>query len=158
LSVIDHTQTGAGARALAARLSAPLTDPVKINLRLDAAQHFTDNRKLREIIRNYLKACPDLERALSRTTLNRGGPRDLASIRDGLTSAAKIQAAINLNEAPEAINRALKNLGSHRKLVETLSSALSPDLPFHARDGGFIARGYLPIWKISATSEMEIKR
>ena len=144
LSVIDHTQTGAGARALVARLSAPLTDPVKINRRLDAVQHFTDNRKLREIIRNYLKACPDLERALSRTTLNRGGPRDLASIRDGLTSAAKIQAEINLNEAPEAIHQALKDLGSHRKLVETLSLALSPDLPFHARDGGFIARGYSP--------------
>jgi len=142
LSVIDNTLTGAGARTLAMRLSAPLTDPKKINKRLDAVEFFSGDRKLREDLRRALKNCPDLERALSRLTLRRGGPRDLATIRDGLIIASDIKSTIKNMSLPELIKQSLNDLGDHNYLVEELRAALSSTLPFHARDGGIIASGY----------------
>lgn len=66
LSVIDRTVSGAGARLLAARLAAPLTDPGAIIKRHDAVAFFYDNADCRERLRQALAACPDVERALSR--------------------------------------------------------------------------------------------
>src|SRR5436305_1596054 len=84
LASIDRTVTGAGARLLAEHLAAPLTDPAAIAARLDAVQFFAADERLREDIRTVLRRCPDCERALSRLSLGRGGPRDLAALRDTL--------------------------------------------------------------------------
>ncbi|HEX3497867.1 MAG TPA: DNA mismatch repair protein MutS [Stellaceae bacterium] len=84
LASIDRTVTGAGARLLAEHLAAPLTDPVAIGARLDAVQFFAADERLREDVRIVLRRCPDIERALSRISLGRGGPRDLAALRDTL--------------------------------------------------------------------------
>ena len=42
---------------------------------------------MRERVREALKRTPDIERALPRLSVGRGGPRDLAALRDGLDSA-----------------------------------------------------------------------
>jgi DNA mismatch repair protein MutS len=147
LSVIDRTVTGAGARLLAARLSAPLTDPAAINARFDAVAFFVGAASARDRVREALKACPDVERALSRITLGRGGPRDLACMRDGLAQTPILRAGVlelakSLLPPPPDVARALTHLGHHDALVDRLTRALSPDLPLLARDGGFIAAGY----------------
>jgi DNA mismatch repair protein MutS len=92
LATIDRTVTGAGARRLAARLSAPLTDPAAIARRLDQVQYLVDREDLRAELRQRLRQVPDVERALSRLTLGRGGPRDLAAVRDGLVQAGPSKA------------------------------------------------------------------
>jgi len=144
LSVVDRTVTGAGARLLAARLAAPLTDPAAIDRRLDMVQFFCDESSLRESLRGTLRGCPDAERALSRLTLGRGGPRDLAAICDTLSRSAEIGAAIATTRlAPPAnIAAAAGELGGYDALRERLERALSDDLPHNTRDGGFIAKGY----------------
>ena len=76
-----------GARLLAQRLSSPLTDPRAINERLAAVAWFAAEAALCERLGERLRATPDMARALSRLTLGRGGPRDLAAIRDGLCAA-----------------------------------------------------------------------
>ena len=147
LATIDRTVTGGGGRRLAADISSPLTAPSQINRRLDMVSYFTDNTTKRERLRDILRRCPDTERALSRLTLGRGGPRDLAIIRDGLGETANIRAAIasgDLDALPEGLQQASEQLGYHSELVEVLSAALAPDVPLLARDGGFIAKGYRP--------------
>jgi DNA mismatch repair protein MutS len=62
LSVIDRTVTGAGARLLAARLNAPLTDVAAIRRRQDMVQHFYDDRDLIDEVRGQLRRAPDLVR------------------------------------------------------------------------------------------------
>ena len=91
LSTIDRTVTGAGARLLAKRLSAPLTDPVRINERLDCVSYMHDRPPLRSDIRDTLKSAPDMERAFARLSLDRGGPRDLSAVREGLKAAGTTQ-------------------------------------------------------------------
>jgi len=145
LATIDRTVTGGGGRRLAADLSSPLTDPAKIAERLDMVSYFTSDHGRREQLREILRRCPDTERALSRLMLGRGGPRDLAVIRDGLGETANIRAGMatsGLDSLPAGLMTASEQLGYHAELVELLRAALAPDVPLLARDGGFIARGF----------------
>ncbi|MFO1190046.1 MAG: DNA mismatch repair protein MutS [Alphaproteobacteria bacterium] len=149
LDTIDRTCTGLGARLLAARLSAPLTDAQAIGERLDVVEHFVANPARRQAARGILDQCPDIERALSRLSLGRGGPRDLAALRDGLDLAMRLAAALRLPEKgsllpdlPPALDDALSRLGHRTALSDLLQRALGPTLPLLARDGGFIAPGY----------------
>jgi DNA mismatch repair protein MutS len=145
LGVIDRTLTGAGARLLAARLSAPSTEPAAIAARLDTVAWFIETPVARETVRAALKRCPDLERALSRLALGRGGPRDLAALRDGLAETETLRKALAqpmLPPLPKGLHLAQRGLGQHPALVERLARALADDLPLLARDGGFVRAGY----------------
>jgi DNA mismatch repair protein MutS len=145
VNVIDRTVTGAGARLLASRLSAPLTDVAAIDARLDLVRFFVDSERLRTDVRTQLKQCPDVERALSRITLDRGGPRDLAGIKTGLALTAELRTAFKtagLVGQPQELIQCLEDLGFHGELVDRFTRALALDLPIYARDGGFIAPGY----------------
>jgi len=96
-------------------------------------------------VRERLKHCPDIERALTRLSLGRGGPRDLAALRQSLAETAALRGMLaepGLVPLPERIVAAQGNLGEHGTLVERLGRALTAELPLFARDGGFIAAGY----------------
>lgn len=149
LDVIDRTVTGAGARLLASRVAAPPTDPAAIAYRLDKVTHFVDGERLRADIRDTLRRTPDLERALSRLALDRGGPRDLAAIRDGLgvTSALRgylLRSNGTIADPPDGICEIWEDLGDHTPLVDLLRRALAEDPPLVSRDGGYIAAGHAP--------------
>jgi DNA mismatch repair protein MutS len=92
---VQRTLSPAGARMLAGWLAAPLTDPAAIAARQDAwswllAEHDADER-----LRPALRSTPDIARALARLSVNRGGPRDLATLRDGLRAARAAAAALS---------------------------------------------------------------
>jgi DNA mismatch repair protein MutS len=143
IAAIDRTVTAAGARMLAQRLSAPLTDPVAINRRLDAVGLFVSEADLRADVRARLGTAPDLARALSRLTVGRGGPRDLAAIRDGLHAAADL--AGRLAAAPQVpdLTEAAQSLARPDSAIAAqLAAALGEDLPLLKRDGGFIGAHY----------------
>jgi DNA mismatch repair protein MutS len=147
LDAIDRTVTAAGARLLASRLASPLTDIAAIDERLDLLQLFADAEPVRRSLRGLLRACPDIERALSRLAIGRGGPRDLAGVGGGLALAARLNDALStpgLTGAPKALSACLANLGQHVALVKRLEAALAPDPPVQARSGDFIAPGYAP--------------
>jgi DNA mismatch repair protein MutS len=144
LAAIDRSLTGAGGRLLSDWLSAPLTDVAAVNARLDLVQYLFGEDNLRGQLREALRRVPDLERALSRLTAGRGGPRDLAAIRDGLKATADFRTLIAGKQAPvpTMLQGANADLGHHAELVDRLARALAEELPLLTRDGGFIARGY----------------
>src|SRR5262249_56671548 len=78
---------GGAAGLLARRLAAPLPDPAAIARRHDAVEFFVTDAAARADMRERLAAAPDLARALARLVVARGGPRDLAAIRDGIVAA-----------------------------------------------------------------------
>src|SRR5204863_186938 len=142
LATIDRSLTGAGARLLAEHLAAPLTDPAAIAARLDAVQFLLDRADTRAGLRERLRRVPDIERALTRLSLGRGGPRDLAALRDALGQTAAIRVALaapGLVPLPALLAAAETGLGEHAALVDRLARALAAELPLFARDGGFIA-------------------
>lgn len=143
LDCIDATLTGAGARLLAQRLQAPLTDPQAIAARHDAVAMLVDTTRLRADIRGALGKVPDLARALSRVSLGRGGPRDLSSLRDGLDQAGALRQRLADESAlPPELVQLRDALGDHAGLVQSLSEALAEELPLMQRDGNFVRAGY----------------
>ncbi|MFS4438412.1 DNA mismatch repair protein MutS [Paracoccaceae bacterium GXU_MW_L88] len=139
LRAVDHTVTGAGARLLESRLAAPSTDHDEIVDRQDTLQWCLDGPL--DDIRSAMRAVPDMDRALSRLALERGGPRDLAAIRDGLAQAGEICDHIS-GDVPELLTAARTALTGHDELLDLLDAALIAEPPLLARDGGFIAEGY----------------
>ena len=147
LDVVDWTLTGAGARQLAADLAGPLRDTAAIDARLDLVAFFVAAGRTRADLRDALRRLPDLERALQRLTLGRGGPRDLAALRDGLGAIPAVRAMLEpggLAATPAMLTATVAALGTHDTLVARLAAALATELPLAATDGGFVAAGFDP--------------
>ena len=147
LDAVDRTVTGGGARLLAARIAAPLTSPADINARLDLAEVFHADSRARDGLREKLKAVPEIARALSRLTIGRGGPRDVAAIRAGLGAAADIRRDLQGMSALQTaadLPGLVDALGGHDGLIEELSRALVDEPPMSTADGGFVRKGYHP--------------
>ena len=152
LATIDRTVTAGGARLLERRLSAPSRDLAQIHARHDAVRFLLEQGRLAQDLREDLRRCPDIDRALSRLALDRGGPRDLAAIRNGLEQAGCIAARLAETEAPPLLAEAGRRLLGHEDLVALLDAALVAEPPLLARDGGFIAQGYDP--ELDATRQL----
>ncbi len=142
LAAIDRTVTAAGARLLERRLSSPSRDLATIHARLAAVRHLVANPRLRTDLQSDLRPVPDLDRALSRIALDRGGPRDLGAVRAALEQAARL--STHLRDVPDVLGDAALSLNGHEALVVLLDQALIAEPPLFARDGGYIATGYDP--------------
>ena len=144
LSVLDRTLTAGGARLLERRLSGPSTDLGVITARHDAVAFFVPDGRIRDDLEQHLRRIPDLDRALSRLALDRGGPRDLAAIRDGLSAAAALEGVLRDLSLPALLAQARGDLGGHDELGALLERALVAEPPLQLRDGSSIAPGYDP--------------
>ncbi|MFN4157085.1 MAG: DNA mismatch repair protein MutS [Gemmobacter sp.] len=141
LSVIDRTVTAAGARLLERRLGAPSCDLGVIRGHLADVAFLRDHGPLRGLLRERLRMVPDIDRALSRLALDRGGPRDLAAIRAGLMAAEGLRGVLT-GELPSGLAEAAAGLGGHDDLIGLLARAVVEEPPLLARDGGFVAAGH----------------
>ncbi len=146
LDAIDCTVTSAGSRLLAQRLAAPLMDAAQIARRLDAISAFIADGAARDDIRTILREAPDMSRALARLSVARGGPRDLAALRDGILAADHALARLGaLEQPPQEIAFVMEALRKpSRELAHEFERALSDQLPLIKRDGGFVREGYEP--------------
>jgi DNA mismatch repair protein MutS len=152
LSVIDKTVTGPGARLLAMRISRPLIDVAAINARLSEVEFFTAYDEICTSMRGLLRECGDMQRALSRLILGRGGPRDLKTLAASLKQGELISALFARYpgiDIPANVSVALAMISLSDKpalagLTDDLNKALQEDVPILARDGNFIAPGWSP--------------
>ena len=175
LSVMDYTQTAQGARLLAKRLSAPLTDEKKIKARQDEIAWFLDCDEFGKNLRQHLRDIPDMARALSRLSFGRNHPRDLAALRDGLVKAKIIGGLLMIRDdlpsnstpansmPPSPMPPSLEEakdilLKPDAEMVEKLTRALEEDMPVLLRDGGVIKSQYDPILALSRTKAQEKRR
>ena len=144
LSVIDHTLTSGGARLLEKRVSAPSTNLDEIEKRLNGLDFMIADADLSSSLRSELRKVPDLDRALSRISLDRAGPRDLVSIRNGLLQSSIISKMLSRFALPKLIEEKLAIFPEQDKFLDLLSDALVDEPPILARDGGFIREGFDP--------------
>nr|WP_115669035.1 DNA mismatch repair protein MutS [Ciceribacter selenitireducens] len=145
LKAIDRTVTGGGARLLAERLMSPLTDPEQIAGRQDSVAFLLSEPSLSDRLRDGLKRVPDMPRALSRLALDRGGPRDLGAILQGIVTAGEVAALLGSAVLPEELAAAVADLKVLPKaLADLLGAMLAEELPLLKRDGGFLKAGAVP--------------
>lgn len=141
---INQTVSGPGGRLLAERMMSPLTDIHQITQRQNSISYLLEKPDLSRNLRLSIKQIPDMARALSRLALNRGGPRDLASLLAGMNGARTIVEGLsNSTELPLEFSSATNAINAlPSELQNLLSNALADELPLLARDGGFIKNGY----------------
>ncbi len=140
-AAVNRTLTAAGARTLAAWLSAPLTDTATIAARQDAWSWPLANTAATTTLRTALRAAPDIARALARVSVGRGGPRDLAALRDGMDAANNVATALD-GPLPAALTAARAALAVDSDLQRLLADALADPAPHRLEDGGTIKRGF----------------
>jgi DNA mismatch repair protein MutS len=155
LDTLDQTVTATGGRLFASYLNNPLTNITEIEHRLDRIDYFIRQPDKCNDIQDFLKECPDIERAFTRLSLDRGGPRDIQSIAQALTTAHQLYENLqksdnqNLNDAniPSSLRACLQSFSfpnNTHDLIQTINSALKETLPLLSRDGNFIQQGYSP--------------
>ena len=144
-NAINQTLTSGGARLLLERLNGPSLDKLEINKRLDTVSNFLSENLLRKKVRDVLKLIPDIERSLTRLQFDRGGPRDLISIKTGCEKAYEISKLISDHDFtfPEnELNEISSNLTIDLSFIKQLDLAISESPPLFARDGNFIKKGF----------------
>ena len=144
LSVIDQTLTSGGARLLEKRISSPSTNLDEIKKRLNSIDFMIADAELSYSLQSELRKVPDLDRALSRISLDRAGPRDLVAIRNGLRQSSIITKMLSNFSLPMLIEEKSAVFPDQDKFLNLLTEALSDEPPILTRDGGFIREGFDP--------------
>lgn len=142
LYYLDETLTAGGGRLIRLYLASPLSEASAIAERLSHVDHFYTHSNTLDVVRARLKTFPDLDRSLSRLSLGRGSPRDLAVIRDALDHVQWLKEELYDQEMPDKTRALFEHSDVLQFLNSCLSEALSENLPLLVRDGGFIKEGY----------------
>ena len=140
IHTIDRTVSAMGGRLFHNRMTTPHQNLERLNQQLSQVESLSQNSGLRHDLRLALKQCPDLERALSRTSLGRSGPRDLKAVENALVQAQDIRTLLAQNDGP--FMNGHENLTGFSKLSKTLNDIINDDPPLLARDGGFVRQGF----------------
>ena len=147
-SLINRTLTSSGSRRLREWLAMPFAQVGPIEDRLSAVDALVADSGLRGDLRHSLRQVPDMERALTRLSLGRGGPRDIQAILTGLTGtqqvANRLVQSLSQGLLPPLLDECLADLSQPDALFPDLDAALVDEPPSFARDGGFIAGGFEP--------------
>jgi len=138
LSVLDCTKTGMGARLLRSWLLRPILDLAEIEKRLDAVGELQGSVARTDRLGKVLRDIHDVERLLSRVTLQTANGRDLLALKDSLAVLPELQAQL-ANCSSQLLNQPIDLL---EDVVQLLERAIDPDCPLSISDGGVIRRGF----------------
>jgi DNA mismatch repair protein MutS len=137
---IDSTITPMGKRLLRAWMLRPSIDHAEIQARLDAVEEGVRQTIAREELRRALEGVLDLERLLSRVTLETANPRDLLALAASLGRIPALRAALGrLNsQRLQTLHATIDELSDVRERIE---KTIIPEPPISLSEGGVIQRG-----------------
>jgi DNA mismatch repair protein MutS len=135
---IDAAVTPMGKRLLRAWLLRPSLDLAEINARLDAVEAGVKDTIAREELRRALDGVLDLERLLSRVTLETANPRDVLALAASLGKIPGVRSAVGrlLAERLKTLHGSLDELDDLRDRID---KTIVPEPPLSFADGGVIA-------------------
>jgi DNA mismatch repair protein MutS len=137
---IDATVTPMGKRLLRSWMLRPSIEVTEINVRLDAVEAQVNETVAREELRRTLDGILDLERLLSRVTLETANPRDVLALAASLRKIPGLRVALArfTAERLKALHGLLDELGDLR---ERIDNTIVPEPPISLVDGGAIQTG-----------------
>ncbi|HEX8817667.1 MAG TPA: DNA mismatch repair protein MutS [Terriglobales bacterium] len=140
---LDATITPMGKRLLRSWLLRPSVDITQINARLDAVEAQTRDLVAREELRRSMDGVLDLERLLSRVTLETANPRDVLALSASLSKLPSLRAALARFAADrlKALHAAIDELADLRQRID---HTIVPEPPISLSDGGVIEAGVDP--------------
>src|SRR5271157_1682727 len=137
---LDATVTPMGKRLLRTWLLRPSLDRIEIEGRLDAVEAQVKDTVQREELRRALDGILDLERLLSRVSLETANPRDVLALAASLARIPQVRIVLGGLAASRlgTLHGAIDELGDLR---EKIDRTLVPEPPLTLSDGGVIAPG-----------------
>ena len=140
-SVIDCTQTAAGARRLRSSLVRPFKTKARIERRLSSVAELTRNRDLAAALRERMKNLPDLEKLAGRLGIGKLNPRQMAAVKEVLIAAAQMATLLRDAHSPHlsGIGQALPDCS---RIISKLEESLTEEPPLTANKGDVFKRGF----------------
>jgi len=159
LEIIDKTLTAMGGRLLRFWLTHPLKEINSIRKRQQIIKFFVQENILREQLRNEIKKVCDLERLISRISLNQSNARELVALKNSLKLVPEIKKTIKENVKDDfyrenaLLGTLLENLSELPEIVNLIAKAIVEEPPAELKEGGIIKKGYsLELDKIRETN------
>ena len=137
---MDATLTPMGKRLLRSWMLRPAIDRAVIEQRLDAVEAQVKEMVAREELRRALDGILDIERLLSRVTLETANARDLLALSGSLAKIPKVREALAEFQA-ERLRVLAASLDDLPELRERVDRSIVPEPPLTFADGGVIAVG-----------------
>ncbi len=141
LATLDQCVSSLGARLLKNWLLRPSIDRAEIESRWEAVGEFTQQTIAREELRRVLGKVQDLERLLSKVTLETANARDLLALQSSLAHLPLIRKYICRLKAPRTteLHAKLDELTDVHGLIE---KSIHPEPPVLLTEGNLIRPGY----------------
>jgi DNA mismatch repair protein MutS len=137
---IDVTVTPMGKRLLRSWILRPSIDKADINARLDAVEAQVKDTIAREELRRALDGILDLERLLSRVTLETANPRDLLALAASLAKLPSLRTSL-VHFAAERLKTLHATVDELSDLRERIDTTIVPEPPISLSEGGVIRSG-----------------
>ncbi|HEV3207384.1 MAG TPA: DNA mismatch repair protein MutS [Terriglobales bacterium] len=137
---LDATVTPMGKRLLRSWLLRPSIDAAEINARLDAVEIQKKETVGREELRRALDGILDLERLLSRVTLETANPRDVLALAASLARLPTARAALS-RFAAGRLNILYEAIDELADLRQRIEATVVAEPPISLSDGGVIQSG-----------------
>ena len=140
LKVLDHSTTPMGTRMLKRWLVMPLKDKKTIDARLDMVEDLIKDQDLSKIISTALKSIGDLERLISKVSLQKINPREVLQLNRALHALVELKSSLIASP-----NEHLKKLGDQLNLCELIRQKIDNEIldeaPAQTNKGGVIKSG-----------------
>jgi DNA mismatch repair protein MutS len=137
---LDATVTPMAKRLLRAWLLRPAIDASEINLRLDAVEELKHQTIARDQLRRALAGVLDLERLLSRVTLETANPRDLIALATSLGNIPTVRSALTQLTA-RRLQDLCSSIDELTDVRERIEKTVVAEPPISLAEGGVIAPG-----------------
>ena len=141
LGILDECVTSLGARKLKAWMLRPSLDRAELEARLDVVEEFEKSTIEREELRRAMSGVHDLERLLSKVTLETAHARDLLALKHSLEVLPDLRAYLDHFQAAR-LKKLRENLDELRDVRELLEKAIHPEPPVLLSEGGLLRPGY----------------
>jgi len=141
LGVLDECTTSLGARQLKAWMLRPSLDRAELEARLDAVEEFAKSTIEREELRRVLGTIQDLERLLSKVTLETANARDLLALKQSLAPLPLLRTYV-AHFAAARLHVLHDRLDELRDVYDLLERSVHPEPPVVLNEGGLIRPGF----------------
>lgn len=139
VETVDHTITGAGSRLLKNWLRQPLTDPEKINERLDRISECINTPEMLKVIQSTLKETSDLERIIARVASGKANPRDVINAGNTLARIPVLQKTVK--KGSPALKQLVNQCEDTAEITQSILRIIKEDPPATTKKGGYISKG-----------------
>ena len=140
LDIIDHTVSPMGGRMLKRWILMPLVSLPAIQERLDAVEYFVQNDSKSEDLKKYLRQMGDMERLISKVSLEKANPREIVQLKRGLLALEPIKEQLR-QSGHQSLAKLSDKIGLLPTLTGRIEHILKEDAGPMVGKGNFINDG-----------------